>query len=83
MENLTGGTPPVRYLLCVVPCKLYFTEYKEAKTGVHAIRKMYATEAYLERINSGMGKEEAWGEVSEILGHGKDRMDLFRVYVKV
>ena len=24
MENLTGGTPPVRYLLCVVPCKLYF-----------------------------------------------------------
>ena len=24
MENLTGG-PPVRYLLCVVPCKLYFT----------------------------------------------------------
>ena len=26
MENLTGGTPPVRYLLCVVPCKLYFME---------------------------------------------------------
>ena len=23
MENLTGGTP-VRYLPCVVPCKLYF-----------------------------------------------------------
>ena len=28
MENLTGGTPPVRYLPCVVPCKLYFTKYK-------------------------------------------------------
>ena len=27
MENLTGGTPPVRYLLCVVPCKLYFIHY--------------------------------------------------------
>ncbi|WP_444336884.1 hypothetical protein [Phascolarctobacterium succinatutens] len=26
MENLTGGTPPVRYLPCVVPCKLYFAE---------------------------------------------------------
>ena len=26
MENLTGGTPPVRYLPCVVPCKLYFHE---------------------------------------------------------
>ena len=25
MENLTGGPPPVRYLLCVVPCKLYFS----------------------------------------------------------
>lgn len=25
MENLTGGTPPVRYLPCVVSCKLYFT----------------------------------------------------------
>ena len=29
MENLTGGTPPVRYLPCVVPCKLYFTKLKE------------------------------------------------------
>ena len=28
MENLTGGTPPVRPLPCVVPCKLYFTEVK-------------------------------------------------------
>ena len=63
--------------------RLGITEYKEAKTGIHAIRKMYATEAYLARLNSGMGKEEAWGEVSGILGHGKDRMDLFKVYVKV
>lgn len=31
MENLTGGTPPVRYLLCVVPCKLYFGENETAK----------------------------------------------------
>ena len=28
MENLTGGTPPVRYLPCVVPCKLYFAQGK-------------------------------------------------------
>lgn len=26
MENLTSGIPPVRYLPCVVPCKLYFDE---------------------------------------------------------
>ena len=29
MENLTGGTPPVRYLPCVVPCKLYFRFVEE------------------------------------------------------
>ena len=32
MENLTGGTPPVRYLPCVVPCKLYFIEEEEKQT---------------------------------------------------
>ena len=30
MENLTGGTPPVRYLPCVVPCKLYFSTVKNS-----------------------------------------------------
>ena len=33
MENLTGGTPPVRPLPCVVPCKLYFAAYKTSSTG--------------------------------------------------
>ena len=33
MENLTGGTPPVRYLPCVVPCKLYFTSLLITKSG--------------------------------------------------
>jgi len=32
MENLTGGTPPVRYLPCVVPCKLYFIT--DERTGI-------------------------------------------------
>ena len=31
MENLTGGTPPVRPLPCVVPCKLYFAELEETE----------------------------------------------------
>lgn len=56
-------------------------QYKESKTGIHAIRKMYATEAYNERRRSGMSHQEAWGEVSTILGHGRDRIDLFNVYV--
>ena len=33
MENLTGGTPPVRYLLCVVPCKLYFKKMYDKNTA--------------------------------------------------
>ena len=32
MENLTGGTPPVRYLPCVVPCKLYFKKNENKET---------------------------------------------------
>lgn len=34
MENLTGGTPPVRYLPCVVPCKLYFTVKEGTCLGI-------------------------------------------------
>ena len=41
MENLTGGTPPVRYLPCVVPCKLYFNS---GETGPRADR------AYRDRL---------------------------------
>ena len=29
--NLTGGTPPIRYLLCVVPCKLYFVSNQKTR----------------------------------------------------
>ena len=32
MENLTGGTPPVRPLPCVVPCKLYFKKNENKET---------------------------------------------------
>ena len=35
MENLTGGTPPVRYLLCVVPCKLYFNREEATILRMH------------------------------------------------
>jgi hypothetical protein len=45
MENLTGGTPPVRYLPCVVPCKLYFIgiaiSYLKAKTEMMVVAKKF------------------------------------------
>ena len=34
MENLTGGTPPVRPLPCVVPCKLYFAVFVISLCGI-------------------------------------------------
>ena len=37
MENLTGGTPPVRYLPCVVPCKLYFVSYEKIEANSYII----------------------------------------------
>ena len=40
MENLTGGTPPVRYLLCVVPCKLYFISLLTTALVVWVIKKI-------------------------------------------
>ena len=36
MENLTGGTPPVRPLPCVVPCKLYFITTETSSEGIDA-----------------------------------------------
>ena len=41
MENLTGGTPPVRYLLCVVPCKLYFGQ---GETTAEAVNELEGNE---------------------------------------
>ena len=41
MENLTGGTPPVRYLLCVVPCKLYFMALEITLSEVSDFKKHF------------------------------------------
>ena len=51
------------------------------KSGVHAIRKLWATESFEEKVSNGMSEKDAWGDVSEALGHGRDRQDLFKVYV--
>lgn len=57
------------------------TKYNEQKTGIHAIRKGFATNEYKRFRALGLGHREAWGRVSEELGHGRDREELFRVYV--
>lgn len=51
------------------------------KSGVHAIRKLWATELFEEKVSDGMSEKDAWGDVSEALGRGRDREELFKVYV--
>ena len=55
--------------------------YSDHKTGFHCLRKAYATEYYKSLRASGKSHTEAWDEVSQDLGHGTGREDLFRVYV--
>lgn len=54
MENLTGGTPPVRYLPCVVPCKLYFTE---------VLSKATTDKKLLEKIADGLSVMDKNAEI--------------------
>lgn len=58
MENLTGGTPPVRYLLCVVPCKLYFGLHPDFKDARTATLNLPATEAELSAAQEQLGTLE-------------------------
>lgn len=61
--------------------RLGINYYAEHKTGFHALRKAYATDYYNELRADGKSHRQAWDEVSENLGHGRGREDLFRVYV--
>lgn len=58
------------------------TQYVEQKTSVHAIRKMVAQELYDEYKAQGLEGMDAFNPVSEYLGHGEDRHDLYRSYIK-
>ena len=57
------------------------TKYNSQKTGIHAIRKAFATSEYQRYRAEGLNHRKAWGNVSEELGHGRDRNELFQVYV--
>lgn len=61
--------------------KLGIDKYKDCKTGVHSVRKMAATQRYLNNIKSGMSKKEAEKDVSVWLGHGEDRKDVIKNYI--
>lgn len=52
------------------------------KSSVHAIRKRYATERFLEERSKGLNQRDAFTAVCRELGHNKYRPSLFNVYVE-
>lgn len=54
---------------------------KYTDTNIHCIRKMYAQREYDRYRSKGMEIKQALQEVSIILGHGKDRLELMKQYV--
>ncbi len=59
MENLTGGTPPVRPLPCVVPCKLYFAEvYTSADPELQRLRLFRDAADYAGEVAQPVDPEE-------------------------
>ena len=56
-------------------------KYIKAKTGVHSIRKMWATERYRELILQGLDEKDACNKVSNELGHGDNRWDVVKNYI--
>lgn len=50
-------------------------------TSIHCIRKMYAQKEYDRFRSEGMEIRQALQEVSKLLGHGEDRIELMREYV--
>ena len=56
-------------------------KYIKAKTGVHSIRKMWATERYKELITLGLNDKDSCNKVSLELGHGENRWDVVKNYI--
>lgn len=65
--------------------------YKDHKTGIHAIRKLWAQERYIAICEaSGVSpmndtgwvyNAKEWDAVAAELGHGRDRTELFKAYI--
>lgn len=62
--------------------KCNMQEYKEHKTSVHSLRKAFAQREYDKYKEEGLEPKQAWDKVSEELGHGKNRDDLYKTYIE-
>lgn len=54
---------------------------KYNKTTIHSIRKHYAQESFNEKREEGLSIKEAMGQVSELLGHSANRIELMKEYI--
>ena len=61
--------------------KAGITKFKEAKTGIHSLRKGRACIYAIELKDSGMDREAVLGEVSRFLGHRTSRRDVLSKYL--
>lgn len=61
--------------------EMNISKYKAAKTGIHAVRKLVATEEYNMLIENGKTSKEAEKQVSISLGHNKQRKDITNAYI--
>ncbi|EJT6535606.1 tyrosine-type recombinase/integrase [Clostridium perfringens] len=61
--------------------KAGITKFKNARTGIHALRKGRACIYAKELKDSGMDREGVLGEVSRFLGHRISRRDVLRKYL--
>lgn len=56
--------------------------YKDAKTGIHSIRKMAAQNHFNECRSAGLSIKDSLSSTSIFLGHGANRYELMKEYVE-
>ena len=78
-KHISAGTVDEFLRENAVKCGI--TKYRDAKTGVHAIRKMVALELYHQKRAEGLNYKEAVMYVIKYLGHSSYRKDLVRRYL--
>lgn len=62
--------------------QMNITKFADSKTGIHAIRKMVATEEYNNLLKKGLNKFDAETKVSKELGHNKRRVEITNAYIQ-
>lgn len=62
--------------------ELNIKRFQAARSGIHAVRKMVATEEYRELRFNGVSEFEAETKVSKSLGHNKRRRDITNAYIQ-